>query len=68
MVTKLDNDLEMASIEENKSTETPSSEIKIGQIYSVKRIDGEWCPAEVLETRILKSQRVEYFVHFENSN
>jgi len=41
--------------------------IKIGHMYSVKRLDGEYCPAEVLETRTLKSNQTEYFVHFENS-
>ena len=42
-------------------------EIKIGHMYSVKRLDGEYCSAEVLETRTLKSNQIEYFVHFENS-
>jgi hypothetical protein len=41
--------------------------IKIGHTYCVKRLDGEYCPAEVLETRTLKSNQIEYFVHFENS-
>jgi histone acetyltransferase MYST1 len=40
--------------------------IKIGHVYSVKRIDGEWYPAEVLETRNVKPMQTEYFVHFEN--
>lgn len=41
---------------------------QIGHVYSAKRLDGEWHPAEVLETRIneAKAKKVEYFVHFEN--
>ena len=45
-----------------------NSYIKIGHSYSVKRLDGEYCPAEVLEIRTLSPNQVEYFVHFENSN
>ena len=44
-----------------------SYNIKIGHSYSVKRLDGEYCPAEVLEMRTLSPNQVEYFVHFENS-
>ena len=44
-----------------------AAHIKIGHVYSVKRLDGEYCAAEVLETRTLKSNQTEYFVHFENS-
>lgn len=42
---------------------------QVGRVYRVKRLDGEWWSAEVLETRTKenKSKRVEYFVHFENS-
>ncbi|RNA43804.1 histone acetyltransferase KAT8-like [Brachionus plicatilis] len=41
---------------------------QVGRVYSVKRLDGEWWSAEVLETRANenKAKRVEYFVHFEN--
>ena len=41
---------------------------KVGRIYSVKRLDGEYFNAEVLEKRELKGKPVEYFVHFENCN
>jgi histone acetyltransferase MYST1 len=42
----------------------------IGNIYSVRRVDEQWLPAEVLLTRIneLKDKCTEYFVHFENSD
>lgn len=40
--------------------------VQIGHVYSVKRQDGEWYPAEVLEKRELKGKSIEYFVHFEN--
>jgi len=39
---------------------------KVGRVYSVKRLDGEYFNAEVLEKRELKGKPVEYFVHFEN--
>lgn len=42
--------------------------VQIGHVYSVKRQDGEWYPAEVLEKRELKGKSIEYFVHFENCN
>lgn len=43
---------------------------QVGRVYSVRRLDGEWWSAEVLETRTNenKEKRVEYFVHFENCN
>ena len=40
---------------------------QIGHLYNVKRLDNEWCRAEVLETRV-NQNRTEYFVHFENCN
>ena len=77
MVIKTDNELEMASTEDSRNNSEQQlqhtnqhnrqSLIKVGHVYSVKRIDDEWCPAEVLETRVLKSKQIEYFVHFENS-
>jgi hypothetical protein len=40
---------------------------QVGQVFSVKRLDGECLPAEVLETRLNeKGKKTEYFVHFEN--
>ena len=57
---------------ESESTAGPvTSKVNVkpclGRMYNVKRLDGQWCPAEVLEKRDLKNgQSVEYFVHFEN--
>ena len=45
-----------------------NSKLQIGHVYSVKRQDGEWYPAEVLEKRELKGKPTEFFVHFENCN
>jgi hypothetical protein len=40
---------------------------QVGQVFNVKRLDGELLPAEVLETRANeKEKKTEYFVHFEN--
>lgn len=42
---------------------------EIGENYLVKRLDGQWHVAEILETRLnesSKQKRTEYFVHFEN--
>jgi hypothetical protein len=41
---------------------------KIGSLYSVRRLDGQYFPAEILEKRELKGKSIEYFVHFENRN
>ena len=40
----------------------------VGHVYSVKRLDGEWAPAELLEMRHneLNKSTLEYYVHFEN--
>jgi hypothetical protein len=60
---------ELNGSDSNDSSTNSASSIKVGGIYSVKRLDGEWVSAEVLETRIneLKGKTLEYFVHFENS-
>lgn len=41
---------------------------RIGRTYMVRRLNGQWLPAEILETRHVESRgnRLEYFVHFEN--
>lgn len=62
-----------SSLDQNQTTTTTTTlqstiSPQIGHVYSAKRLDGEWHPAEVLETRLndVKSKRTEYFVHFEN--
>lgn len=65
-----------SSPNESHKSDSPRSDLndqeikqpRVGHVYSVKRLDGEWWSAEVLETRVneTKSKRVEYFVHFEN--
>lgn len=56
----------------SEAPSTPSNVIvpQVGQVFYVKRLDGESMPAEVLETRIneLKDKKTEYFVHFENQD
>ncbi len=64
-------DSKVKNEQENNSIETKTIANKcllpiVGRVYSVKRIDGEWFSAEVLEKRELKGKPVEYFVHFEN--
>lgn len=49
---------------------TINTQPEVGNIYSVKRLDGEYIPAELLEIRCneLKGGSLEYFVHFENTD
>ncbi len=71
--------MEDAKVEQVESKETPETTAKpvtiavslrpqVGRMYSVRRLDGQWLPAEVLEKRELKGKATEYFVHFENSD
>ena len=57
------------SLDENnsRSSETVTSAVvpQIGNIFYVRRLDNEWCRAEILETRLIENH-TEYFVHFEN--
>ena len=41
---------------------------RIGRTYMVRRLNSQWLPGEILETRRAESRgnRLEYFVHFEN--
>lgn len=55
-----------ASNETTSAVKQTNLKVQIGHVYSVKRQDGEWYPAEVLEKRELKGKSIEYFVHFEN--
>lgn len=71
MSPQVDSSSPSSESPKSESPPTPSNEQEtklpqIGRVYSVKRLDGEWWSAEVLETRETKSKRVEYFVHFEN--
>lgn len=54
--------------ETNLTPHNENQQPKIGRVYNVKRLDGQWFPAEVLEKREFKGKPVEYFVHFENSD
>lgn len=52
----------------NENAKVANLKPQIGRIYKVKRLDGQWHSAEVLEKRELKDKPTEYFVHFENCN
>lgn len=54
------------SDQEPNSTSLNQQQPQIGRTYNVKRLDGQWVPADVLEKRELKGKPIEYFVHFEN--
>lgn len=42
--------------------------LRIGRTYMVRRLNSQWLPGEILETRRAESRgnRLEYFIHFEN--
>ncbi|CAF0853804.1 unnamed protein product [Brachionus calyciflorus] len=74
MSPQVDSSSSPSSSESSKSdsplknaNESDTKVPQVGQVYSVKRLDGEWWSAEVLETRVneARSKSVEYFVHFE---
>jgi hypothetical protein len=55
------------SASSSAATNTSPLVPQVGQVFNVRRQDGECLPAEVLETRTNeKEKKTEYFVHFEN--
>jgi hypothetical protein len=68
MENNIEINLNQARSHNIEATSTNLVTPQVGQTFNVKRLDGEWFTAEVLETRVSdKEKTTEYFVHFENS-
>ena len=52
-----------------KSYECVLSKVEVGGTYMVRRGEGTWCHAEIIQKRLTDSgKEYEYYVHYENHN
>ena len=60
------NTSQMSSLTSSPSASTREYDyILIGESYQVKRCDGTWNAAEIIQKRVPPDQEPEYYVHYE---